>query len=404
MTAISTADTAASLRPEVVRISHVSKRFTVRKDSSLKERIVTLGRAGRAHKQDFWALSDVSLDIRAGNTIGLIGHNGSGKSTLLKVIGGIIQPTSGTVEQRGRIAALLELGAGFHPDLTGRENVFLNASVLGLSSEETAAQFDAILEFSGVGEFIDTQIKFYSSGMYVRLAFAIAVHTDPDILLVDEVLAVGDEQFQRKCLDKISEFQSEGRTIIIVSHALDQIAALCDRVILMNRGQMVYDGIPVTAIERFRELLAHNGVGEARPDEISTAIAIQGIEIIGEDGSSRETLAAGESFVMRVGVKSYVPVEEWDIGFSIDTAMGQMALASNTDLLRLRLAPLDGIRSVDIAVNGAQLSPGRYVVNANVSGISVSASHSLMQGAQFTVEGTQSTIGPVAAAILIDEK
>ena len=155
------------------------------------------------------------------------------------MIGGIIQPTTGTVAQRGRIAALLELGAGFHPDLTGRENVYLNASVLGLSRDETEAQFDAIVEFSGVGDFIDTQVKFYSSGMYVRLAFAVAVHTDPDILLVDEVLAVGDEPFQRKCLDKIREFQEEGRTIIIVSHALDQIEALCDRVILMNRGQVV---------------------------------------------------------------------------------------------------------------------------------------------------------------------
>ncbi|MGP3535478.1 ABC transporter ATP-binding protein [Microbacterium sp. RD1] len=404
MTTTSPASSLAHTRPEVVRISNVSKRFTVRKDSSLKERIVTLGRAGRAHKQDFWALSDVSLDIRAGNTIGLIGHNGSGKSTLLKVIGGIIQPTSGSVEQRGRIAALLELGAGFHPDLTGRENVFLNASVLGLSAEETAAQFDAILEFSGVGEFIDTQIKFYSSGMYVRLAFAIAVHTDPDILLVDEVLAVGDEQFQRKCLDKISEFQSEGRTIIIVSHALDQIAALCDRVILLNRGQMVYDGIPATAIERFRELLADNAVGQARPDEISTAMAIQGIEVLGADGSARPTLSVGEPFVMRVRVKSYLPVREWAIGFSIDTAMGQMALASNTDLLELQLDPLDGETSVDIAVDGAQLSPGRYVVNANVSGISVSASHSLMQGAQFEVDGQQRTIGPVAAAIRVTEK
>ena len=191
-------------------MTRVSKRFTVRKDSSLKERVVTLGRAGRRHKHDFWALSDVDLDIHAGTTIGLIGHNGSGKSTLLKVLGGIIQPTTGEVQQRGRVAALLELGAGFHPDLTGRENVFLNASVLGLSREETEAQFDAILEFSGVADFIDTQVKFYSSGMYVRLAFAIAVHTDPDILLVDEVLAVGDERFQKKCLDKIAGVSGAG--------------------------------------------------------------------------------------------------------------------------------------------------------------------------------------------------
>lgn len=151
--------------PEVVRIEGVSKRFTIRKDSSIKERIVTLGRAGRRHRQDFWALRNVSLDIFAGETIGLIGHNGSGKSTLLKLIGGIIDPTSGTVEERGRLAALLELGAGFHPDLTGRENVFLNAAVLGLSREETEAQFDDIVAFAAIGDFIDTQVKFYSSGM-----------------------------------------------------------------------------------------------------------------------------------------------------------------------------------------------------------------------------------------------
>ncbi|MET0862065.1 MAG: ABC transporter ATP-binding protein [Microbacterium sp.] len=392
----------AGSRPEVVRVSNVSKRFTVRKDSSLKERVITLGRAGRAHKQDFWALSDVSLDIRAGSTIGLIGHNGSGKSTLLKMVGGIIQPTSGTVEQRGRIAALLELGAGFHPDLTGRENVFLNASVLGLSAEETAAQFDAILDFAGVGEFIDTQIKFYSSGMYVRLAFAIAVHTDPDILLVDEVLAVGDEQFQRKCLDKIREFQAEGRTIIIVSHALEQIADLCDRVIVLNRGQMVFDGVAVTAIERFRELLTKNAVGQARPDEIGNALAIQSIEILGEDQEARESIMVGEDFLLRVHLKSYVPVERWAIGFSIDTANGQMAMASNTDLLEIQLAPLDGASVIDIHVDGAQFTPGRYVVNANISGISVDASHSLMQGAQFRVTGDATSIGPVAATIRID--
>lgn len=388
-------------RPDVVRVDRVSKRFTVRKDSSLKERVVTLGRKGRARKEDFWALSDVSLSIHAGSTIGLIGHNGSGKSTLLKVVGGIIQPTSGTVEQRGRIAALLELGAGFHPDLTGRENVFLNASVLGLSAEETEAQFDSILEFSGVGDFIDTQIKFYSSGMYVRLAFAIAVHTDPDILLVDEVLAVGDEQFQQKCLDKIKEFQAEGRTIIIVSHALDQVASLCDRVVLMNRGQMVFDGVPSTAIERFRELLEHNAVGEARPVAQTSAMEIEGIEVRGTDGAVRERFAPAEPIVLRIHVKMIRPVEQWAAGFSIDTAMGAMALASNTDLLGLRLEPLTRSRSLDIEIDGAHFGPGTYTVNANISGISVEASHSLIQGASFTVDGQAVTIGPVAASVRV---
>jgi ABC-type polysaccharide/polyol phosphate transport system ATPase subunit len=227
--------------PVVVRINDLSKRFVVRKDKSLKERLVNSSQSNR-HKDDFWALRDVDVEIPAGQTVGLIGANGSGKSTLLKAIGGIIQPTQGTVERRGRLAALLELGAGFHPDLSGRENVFLNASILGLSVKQTEGFLDSILDFSEIGDFIDTQVKFYSSGMYVRLAFAIAVHVDPDILLVDEVLAVGDEPFQRKCMDKIAEFQSEGRTIVLVSHSFDHILDLCDRTIVMSKGRVLFDG------------------------------------------------------------------------------------------------------------------------------------------------------------------
>jgi len=379
----------------------VSKRFTVRRDSSLKERVVTLGRAGRRHRQDFWALSDVSLDIFAGNTIGLIGHNGSGKSTLLKVLGGIIQPTSGTVQQRGRVAALLELGAGFHPDLTGRENVYLNASVLGLTREETEAQFDAILEFSGVAAFIDTQVKFYSSGMYVRLAFAIAVHTDPDILLVDEVLAVGDEAFQKKCLDKIKEFQTQGRTIILVSHALDQIQALCDRVVVMNRGQLVFDGVPVSAVARFRELLATHGDEQGQSVEVERGMRIERIELLDTDGSPVDAIAQSASFVVRVHVEMLRPIDEWAIGFSIDSANGQLALASNTGLLEIDLGPLTSSRSVDIVVDGARFTPGDYYVNANVAGLSDASADSLMQGAAFTVLGSQQTIGPVAASVAV---
>ncbi|MBN9621141.1 MAG: ABC transporter ATP-binding protein, partial [Actinobacteria bacterium] len=186
----------------VVRVENASKRFVIRKEKSLKERVVNAGRS-RRHKDDFWALRDVSFEIASGSTVGLIGANGSGKSTLLKLIGGIIQPTTGTVTRRGRLAALIELGAGFHPDLTGRENIFLNCAILGLSREQTRTHFDSIVAFSGIESFIDTQVKFYSSGMYVRLAFAVAVHVDPDVLLVDEVLAVGDEPFQRKCMDRI---------------------------------------------------------------------------------------------------------------------------------------------------------------------------------------------------------
>jgi ABC-2 type transport system ATP-binding protein len=235
-------------KPVVIRVTDVSKRFVIRKDKSLKERLVNLGQSN-AHKDDFWALRGVNLEITAGSTVGLVGANGSGKSTLLKLIGGILQPNGGLVERRGRLAALLELGAGFHPDLTGRENVFLNASILGLTRRQTEEYFDSILEFSEIGQFIDTQVKFYSSGMYVRLAFSVAVHIDPDILLVDEVLAVGDAPFRKKCMNKIRQFQKEGRTIIMVSHSEDQVRSMCDRVVVLSHGHIVFDGAAKPGLE-----------------------------------------------------------------------------------------------------------------------------------------------------------
>ncbi|ARC57428.1 Teichoic acids export ATP-binding protein TagH [Frondihabitans sp. 762G35] len=235
----------------VVTMDKVSKRFIIRKEKSLKERLVNFGRS-RKHKEDFWALRDIDLDIEAGTTVGLIGANGSGKSTLLKVIGGIIQPTNGVVRRRGQLAALLELGAGFHPDLTGRENVFLNGAILGLSQKQIEGYFDSIVDFSEIRDFIDTQVKFYSSGMYVRLAFAIAIHVDPDVLLVDEVLAVGDEPFQKKCLDKIKEFQQEGRTIVLVTHDLATVQEMCDRAIVLSHGSVIFDGGAVDGVAALR--------------------------------------------------------------------------------------------------------------------------------------------------------
>ncbi|MET1018970.1 MAG: polysaccharide ABC transporter ATP-binding protein, partial [Microterricola sp.] len=318
--------------PDVVRLSDVSKRFVVRKDNSIKERIVTFGRAGRQHRDEFWALTSVDLSIQAGTTVGLIGHNGSGKSTLLKVIGGIIQPTSGTVEHRGRIAALLELGAGFHPDLTGRENVFLNASILGLSREETEQQFDAIVAFSGIGDFIDTQVKFYSSGMYVRLAFAVAVHTDPDILLVDEVLAVGDEAFQRKCLDKIRSFQNEGRTIVLVTHSLGQVTELCDRAVLLDHGQVMIDGDPREAVSMFRDLLEEDRLEELpeteRDVERVGVLKSTTTEVVGKAPGSE--VAPGDDLLVRVSFTAPADLKRWICAIQIDNALGQVVYGTNT--------------------------------------------------------------------------
>jgi len=237
-----------------ISASGVGKRFQLhhKRATSLKERLL-LHR--RASSEEFWALRDVDLEIGGGLTVGLIGPNGSGKSTLLKVLSGILAPTTGTVAVRGRVASLLELGAGFNGELTGRENVYLNAAILGLSRRETSRQFDDIVAFAELEPFIDNQVKHYSSGQYVRLGFAVAVHVSPDILLVDEVLAVGDESFQRKCLTKIAEFQERGCTILFVTHSLDLVPQVCGRAVVLDHGRVLLDGDPIEAAERLRSLL-----------------------------------------------------------------------------------------------------------------------------------------------------
>ncbi|MFJ3489261.1 ABC transporter ATP-binding protein [Leifsonia aquatica] len=369
------ATAAGDEAPEVVRVSDVSKRFVIRKDNSLKERLVAFGR-GRQHREEFWALRDVSVSITAGHTVALIGHNGSGKSTLLKVIGGIIEPTSGNVARRGRIAALLELGAGFHPDLTGRENVYLNASILGLSREETEDRFDEILSFSGIGDFIDTQVKFYSSGMYVRLAFAVAVHTDPDLLLVDEVLAVGDEAFQRKCLDKIRSFQEEGRTIVLVTHNLSQVTELADRAILLNRGEVVYDGEPGRAVTEFRDILEGRRVVEAEA-EAAVQSAKHG-EVAVEHGrvidarawaigrAAEEPVQPGDDLRIEVTLEHDEGIDDWMCAIQIDNTLGQPVYGTTTARIGAELGRLRGRRTVAFVLRDARFGAGKYFLNASL--------------------------------------
>src|SRR4051794_23983703 len=214
---------------------------------------------GRIPYDDVWAVRDIDLTIEQGETVGLLGHNGSGKSTLLKCIAGILQPTSGEIRSVGRLAALLELGAGFHPDLTGRENVYLNASLLGLHRRDVERKFDEIVAFAELEQFIDNQVKYYSSGMYVRLGFAVAVNMEPDVLLVDEVLAVGDEAFQRKCMDRVKQFQREGRTIVFVTHDAERVRQICERAIVLEDGRIVAEGKPGEAIRTLRETLFETG-------------------------------------------------------------------------------------------------------------------------------------------------
>lgn len=392
----------ATAAPDIVRLSSVSKHFRVRKDNSLKDRVVHFGRLGKTHRRDFVAVDDVSLTIQAGTTVGLLGANGSGKSTLLKLIGGILSPSEGIVETRGRMAALLELGAGFHPDLSGRENVYLNASILGMTREEIDREFDNIVEFSGIGDFIDTAVKFYSSGMYVRLAFAVAIHTDPDVLLVDEVLAVGDETFQRKCMDRIAEFRAQGRTIILVTHSAQQVAELCDRGIVLKDGAVVFDGETRAAIGALRDVLEGRRVGEAPPEQTVHPIQVKRVELLGDDGDVTKTIDEGDGLTIRVHVDSMKPIDRWELGFSIDTPLGHMVLASNTEMLEHRLDPISGPVSVDLRIDAMHLGAGQYYVNANAAGVSEPSSHGLAQAALFTVRTRQDvSVGTVAAAVSV---
>lgn len=222
-------------------LSHVTKRFVLRHTHSMKETFVAWTR----HKpiaDSFLALDDVSFTIERGESVALLGLNGSGKSTSLKLVSGVLVPDGGEALTRGRVAGLIEVGAGFHPDLSGRENVFLNAAILGMSQAETEQRFDDIVEFSGIARFIDTEVKHYSSGMFVRLAFAVAIHTEMDTLLVDEVLSVGDEPFQQKCILRIKELNEQGKTLVVVSHDLNTVQEICRRGVVMQSGKVIFDG------------------------------------------------------------------------------------------------------------------------------------------------------------------
>ena len=234
----------------------VSKRFQLQEGRTLREFMPALFR-GQAWSEPFYALRDVTFTMDRGETVGVIGRNGSGKSTILKLIAGVTAPTTGEVRVAGRVSPLIELGAGFHPDLTGRENVHLNASLLGMSAQEIKERFDDIVDWAELREFIDTPVKRYSSGMYVRLAFAVAVHSDPEVLLVDEVLSVGDAFFQEKCLERMHDFQRRGTTIVVVSHILELITTFCERAIWLEHGRVVAEGPAVAVVEQYRESVPH---------------------------------------------------------------------------------------------------------------------------------------------------
>jgi ABC-2 type transport system ATP-binding protein len=345
--------------PPVIRVEDVSKKFVINRDTSLKERIVSR-RTYREHVREFWALRNVSFELEPSKTLGLIGANGSGKSTLLKVIGGILNPDDGYVERRGRLAALLELGSGFHNDLTGRENVYLNASILGFSRKQTQALFDEIVEFSGIEKFIDTQVKFYSSGMFVRLAFSVAVHIDPDILLIDEVLAVGDEPFQRKCMERIKQFQRDGKTIIFVTHGLELVRQLCDRVIMLEEGKTVIDGTPVDALRAFRNRYQQEVV--ALDDYGTKRLEIRKVLVTDGDGTPKDRFDSGDRLGIEIEVVGNQATDDWEAGVAILNHLDVMVYGTNSRLQGVELPPIEGPRRVKFIFDEIPMIEGQYMV------------------------------------------
>ncbi len=322
------------IRPGEIRIEEVSRRFRVYpKDArTLKELIVTRGR-GRG--EDVWALSGVALAVEPGEAVGLVGRNGSGKTTLLKLIGGIIKPSLGRLEVGGRVASLLELGAGFHPEFTGRENVFLNGALHGLSRAEIRERMDEIVEFAGIGHYVDLPVRTYSAGMYMRLGFAVAAHVDADVLLLDEIFAVGDEEFQRKCFGRISQFKQAGGTIVFVSHDAASVERLCERAILLRDGLLDFDGPTHEAILRYRSHLAEDrdpaergagltewGSGEARIAEVS---------LQGADGEERMQFVAGEQLTVRLRVVSDSSVPPPQLQFELREWGGALIAGGSHD-------------------------------------------------------------------------
>jgi ABC-2 type transport system ATP-binding protein len=361
-----------------IEIDHVSKRFRLfrEKPSSLKARLIS----SRSRAEDFWALRDVSFEVRQGESVGLIGHNGSGKTTLLKVIAGILRPTAGVVRSRGRVAALLELGAGFHPELTGRENVYLNASFLGLTRRDTDRVYEDIVEFAEIADFMENQVKFYSSGMLVRLGFAVAVNVDPEILLVDEVLAVGDESFQAKCLNRIRGFQREGRTIVLVTHALDTVRQVCDRAVMLDHGELYAKGSPLDVVRELRYVLLRSDPTFV-PEEGSREVELGDVSLIRSDGTTERPVRAGEDLTIQIDARANRTVPDLVASFQVlDSANYPLVEGRET------VGRIDGKKRVRFVLRDLPLVPGRYFVSVGLDSLgSGQVFHVRTQGYWFEV-------------------
>jgi ABC-type polysaccharide/polyol phosphate transport system ATPase subunit len=377
-----------------IRAQEVSKRYRRlapgRRLRTLKSAFV--GRslaAGAAAEELIPALEGVSFEVARGEAFGIVGGNGSGKSTLLKLVAGILKPDAGRLETDGRVAALIELGAGFHPEISGRENIFINGSVLGLTRREIEARYQRIVEFAGLEDFIEEPVKNYSSGMYVRLGFAVAIHTDPDVLLVDEVLAVGDEAFAHRCLRRIEELLASGRTVVFVSHALALVEDLCSRVLWLDRGRVRLLGEPRRVVDAYRASVAElegrehrqekedrerAAPGEAPAPAISEeplrwgsrAAEIVSLRLLDSGGAERYHFASGEAVTLEIGARADRRLRDFVFGVALQTPRGVEVWGTNTELAGLRPVRFEGEARVRLVCPALRLAPGEYLIDVAV--------------------------------------
>lgn len=340
-----------------IKVSNVSKKYSIgkQKDSSLRGSLAGFFQSAETKGDDFWATNDISFEIKKGEALGIIGKNGAGKSTLLKILSQITKPTEGRIEINGRVASLLEVGTGFHPELTGRENIYLNGTILGMTRKEVKAKFEEIVAFSGVEKFIDTPVKHYSSGMYVRLAFAVAAHLEPEILIIDEVLAVGDLEFQEKCLGKMQEVtKGHGRTVIFVSHQLGMISKLCPRSIFLEKGRIKMDGPTSEVIREYLKSDFRDDLSSYTAKDQSKDIFIQKIKL----NKDTNQLLSNESieFIVDLNISSQLSDLKFGIGIN------------NNDLNRVFTTELTvrETTSLLMKIPAHVLTPGKYYLTAGI--------------------------------------
>lgn len=351
------------MTPGRIVVDRVSRRFRVypKPQRTLKDLFVA---GGRARAEDVWALRDVSLEVEPGAAVGLVGRNGSGKTTLLKILSQIIKPTSGRVEVGGRVASLLELGAGFHPEFTGRENVYLNGSIHGLSRARVREVMDEIVAFAELERFIDLPVRTYSSGMFMRLGFSVAAHIQSDVLLLDEVFAVGDEQFQRKCFGKVAEFKGRGGTMVFVSHDAQAVERLCDRAVLLREGQVAFDGDTREAIAAYRRLLA----ADANPEELGAGLRewgsgearIESAELLDAAGDVRMQFAAGEPLTVSLVITAEHEIAPPRVSLELRDDGGLVLASASHDTADLGWTPGAGRCEVRFDVERMPLADGRF--------------------------------------------